>query len=292
MTKSTPTNIIRYLDNLNKYTSLSRAAPATGVAVYTIARWRRMSEEGAEDFQNIEYNGVTQAFHLHVQEIMEFSTEEIEADVRATARDGRYVVAMNKGEICYQDDESAVAADEASFKVGVELGLYWPDRKKRVRNEATGIWERQPIMVWQPPSVEIQSLVLRSWGERYRDKRSVDVNMGGNINLGVTVAKGIGVPVRPAVSAPPPQLQIINEAVSEAVFNEVVDEAAADDEPVPEGTFTSEQEAIIERSRSQNPMARALAQEYLSRQKKSLEPDNDPRRMGAGSIPPGGYKAV
>jgi hypothetical protein len=292
MTKLSPEKLVRYLDNLHRLVSMNMAAPASGLDVRTVTRWRHASEDGAEEFANVTYRGITQSFHEHIQDEIEQSVGEIESDLRGAARSGRLTPQTYKGDRCYEDDEEAIAADEKSFKEGVELGLFWPDKKKRIRNPSTGVFERVPLMMWQPPSVEQQMAVLRAWGGKYQDKRSVDVNMNGNVNLGVTVAGGIGGPPRPAVAPPLKQLEIV-EAITEATFAEVVDEVTADDdEPAPEGVFTTEQEQILERSRSSNALVRDLANKALERQNRTANPDTDIRRTGPGVVPPGGYKAV
>jgi hypothetical protein len=80
----------------------------------------------------------------------------------------------------------------------------------------------------------------------------------------------------------------VNEAATEAVFNEVQPEP--DSEPSP---LTAEQDAILDRLKSPNPLVRDLAekaQENLQRRiAAGLEPDLDPRRTGRGP-PPRGYK--
>ncbi len=293
MTKSSPEKQIQYIGNLYRYNNMSKAAPASGITPMTAMRWRNSSEDGEEIFQNITFQNITQPFHLHVRDALEGTVELIDNDIRSTAVNGRWHRKTFKDSVCWEDDEAAVSMTEAQLKIAIDLGYAWPDLKKRVFNEATSTWERVAIMEWTPPAIEGQLAVLRAYGgERWRDKRSVDMSMNANVSLGVTIAKGTGLPARPAVSIPPPQLQIVDQVISEAVFNEVNTDEAIDDEPVPEGTFTTEQERIIEQSRSSNALVRDLANKALEQQKKALDPDTDPRRMGSGRIPSGGYKAV
>lgn len=261
---------VRVLDAILMYGSLTKAADAAGVDRWTISRWRKASEDGEEPYQEVEYRGVIQSFEAHVQDTIEQSIDEIESNFRGSARDGYYRPVVWHGEYTYEDDEHAMSLSEKDFQDELDLGLVWPDKKRRIKNETTGSWERVKIMEWIPPSVDAQTMVLRSWSERYADRRSLQVS--GRLDVNQTL--GVTVMGTRRVAPPPPQLQIIspevadmvNEEVPDAVFNEEeADEpmpALAPErlpEPDPSSPLTPEQQAILARARSGNKLAAELA---------------------------------
>lgn len=188
--KFTPEKLTEVLDNILTHGSLGRAAEVSGIDSWTLSRWRIWSEfDGRKELQTVEYRGTVQPFHVHVQDCIEQSIDEIEANFRASARDGIYRPLVWHGEFSYEDDEYAHCLTEEVFQEMLDLGVVWPDKKRRVLNPVTGIWERVKIMSWEPPSVDRQIKVLSSWSERYADKRSITANVNFQNNLGVTVVQ-------------------------------------------------------------------------------------------------------
>ena len=252
----------KVLDTLLMYGSLTKASAAAGIASYTLARWRRASEDGAEEFQDVEYRGLIKPLHEHVEDTIEQSIDEIESNLRGSARDGYYRPIIWHGEYCYEPDEVAAAMSDAEFADAVELGICWPDKLKRVR-DANGKWVRVRMMEHIMPTTEAQALVLRSWSDRYADKRTLNVNGRFEVNqsLGVTVMG------TPKLAPPPQQLQVvsppiadaINESATDAVFAEIeqpeddaMTELAPDQpfEPDPNSPLSAEDQAILARARS------------------------------------------
>ncbi|SDI55298.1 MULTISPECIES: hypothetical protein [Bradyrhizobium] len=297
------------LDNIHTYGSLGKASRASAVDPWTLARWRRMSEAGDQDFQDVEYRGVIQPFHLHVEDAIENSVDEIESNFRATARDGYWRPVIWHGDYCFEPDEAAEAMSETEFQDAVELGLAWPDKKRRVKNEETGRWERVKITEWIAPSVDAQVKVLSSWSDRYADKRSLKLDMNVNQTLGVTVigSRPSVAPPLPALETIPPEIAKPNETTSEAIYSEITNERSLDEtrtdlaeqalveQPVgTENLLDMEQRDILQRMRSHNPLARELAQkaeDNLKRRIAAGDPDVDPRRTGRGPTPTG-FKVV
>jgi hypothetical protein len=271
---------VRVLDAILQYGSLTKAADAAGVNRWTITRWRKASEEGEAPYQEIDYRGVIQSFEAHVQDTIEQSIDEIESNFRGSARDGYYRPVIFHGEYRYEPDEYAEGLSPEQFETECELGLCWPDKKLRRLNEKTGVWERQKIMEHILPSVEAMTIVLRSWSDRYADKRSLQINGRIDQTLGVTV---MGVP---RVAPPPQQLQIVspevadrvNEEVTDAVFDEPDNDEPTPAEPAPEFTpdpsspLSVEQQAILARARSGNRLAADLAARAINR-KPATAPD-------------------
>jgi hypothetical protein len=286
--------LIEVLDNVLRFGSLNKACDASNIAAMTLSRWRRWSEDGVAAFQEIVYRDFIQPFHIHVEDCIMQSVDEIESITRAAARDGFTRPTINKGEYRYQDCEYAYSLSSKEFEYQLKLDdetremcgypRIWEDKKKRVFNEETGIWERVKVMEWIPPSLDAQALVLRSWSDRYADKRSLNINGRLDINqsLGVTV---IGKPLLP----PPPHVEVITPQVAEAIndgaTDAVYDEIDNDDEPLedermsaqePElaadeaslasaasqepSSLSPDQRAILERLKSPNPSVRKLAE--------------------------------
>jgi hypothetical protein len=286
--------LVEVLDSIIRFGSLTKACEASGIAGMTLSRWRNWSEDGKSEFQQIEYRGEVRPFHIHVEDCIMQSVDEVESITRAAARDGFTRPTINKGEYRYEDCEYSCSLTSKEFECQLKLDdetremcgypRIWEDKKKRVFNEETGIWERVKVMEWIPPSLDAQALVLRSWSDRYADKRSLNINGRLDINqsLGVTV---IGKPLLP----PPPHVEVITpqiaEAINEAATDAVYDEIDNDDGPLedeqmseqdPEqaadkaiparvgsqapSSLSPEQHAILERLKSPNPSVRKLAE--------------------------------
>jgi hypothetical protein len=180
-------NFTLVLDNVLKWCSIEKAAAASNIDSWTIGRWRIRSENGDEPFQEVEYRGLIQPFHIHFEVCILNSTDEIESNFRANARDGYFRPIIWHGEYQYEPDEAAEGMSTKEFADALDLGLAWPDKKRRTFNEATGQWERVKMMEWIAPSVDAQMKILSSWSDKYADKRSLRID--GNINqtYGVTV---------------------------------------------------------------------------------------------------------
>jgi hypothetical protein len=283
--------LVSVLDAIVQYGSLTKASDANGIAPMTLSRWRGKSEDGAKEFQEIEYRGVVQPFHVHVEDCIMQSVDEIESITRAAARDGYTRPTINKGQFSYEDCEYAMSLSSAEFEAQLKLDddtremcgypRMWEDKKKRVLNPETGIWERVKVQEWIPPSLDAQALVLRSWSDRYADRRSLNINGRLDINqsLGVTVIGKPSLPPPQTVEVITPQIaQAINDETTEAIYDEI---GNSDDGPLEELEMTEqpeqeqseveivcepsplspEQQAILERLKSPNPAVRRLAEQ-------------------------------
>jgi hypothetical protein len=273
--KKTDDTFTLLLDGLIMFGTQSKATKHAGISDMTLYRYRLASENG-EEFQEIEYKGLVQPLHLHIEDCIEMSVDEVESGLRANAIHGERRPYIFKGEYSYEDDEYAMSLTEKEFADALYLGLVWPDKKLRRKNEATGVWERIKIMEVIPPSVDARMAVLRAWSDRYADKRQLkfEGRLDVNQNVGVTV---LGTP---RLTPPAQQLEVItpeiadqvNEEISDAVFNE-----AEEDEPMPDlspekpfeidinSPLDPEQQRIMARARSGNKLAHDLAARALNR---------------------------
>ena len=171
---------------------------------------------------------------------------------------------------------------DAELQDAVDLGLEWPDRLKRVKNEATGQWERVRMMEHIMPTTEAQLAILRSWSDRYADRRSLSISGKLDVatTLGVTV---MGDKMR--LPAPPQALQVIppatvdafNAEVSDAVFADIEEDeempelTAEPFEPDPSSPLTVEQQQVMARARSSNRLAADLATRAMNRKLRDVE---------------------
>jgi hypothetical protein len=274
------------IDGVITYGSFRAACRKVGISEMALWRWRRDSEDGISEFQEIEYRGVVQPLHRHLEDAIEQSVDEIESTLRASARDGYTRPVIHHGQFQFIDDEYACGLSDADFETALAIGEVWPDKKLRVKNE-NGVWERVKIMEHVRGTTEAQLAVLRAWSERYADKRSVKFEGSMQVGYGATT---IGKPLAPPAALP--QLQVItpeladqvNENVSEAVFEEEEDEMTsltprpplpepeADDTIVGSSPLTAEQQAILARARSGNALAADLAARALARKPPSAAP--------------------
>jgi hypothetical protein len=273
---------IRVLDALLMYGSLTKASKASGIDPLTLSRWRKASEDGDEAYLDVDYRGLIQPFHAHVEDTIEQSIDEIESNFRGSARDGLYRPIIWHGEYCYEPDEAAATMSDEEFADAVDLGIVWPDKLKRVRDEH-GEWTRVKMMEWLPPTTEAQTIVLRSWSERYADRRSI--NFKGSLDVNQTL--GVTVMGTPRVAPPPQQLQVItpqvadviNDNATDAVYADIDDdETELEDEPMseiipepfepdPASPLSPVEQNILARARSQNKLEADLAARLLNRPK-------------------------
>src|SRR6476620_7453305 len=99
--------LVEILDAALMYGSLTKVTRAAAIDDWTLARWRRWSEEGRAEFQEVDYRGLIQPFHVHLEDCIEQSVDEIESNLRATARDGETRAIIWHGAYCYEPDEHA-----------------------------------------------------------------------------------------------------------------------------------------------------------------------------------------
>jgi hypothetical protein len=295
------------------HTTGRRAEKVTGIHRNTARNWANLSEQGHPDLQEVEYGGLIKPFHEHLLDCIDESIEDLDAEFRHTSLHGQWVPQIWHGNFCFEDHEAAMAMSEKEFQDACDLGLAWPDKKRRVRNEETGEWERVKIMQFIPPSVDAVTKVLSSYApETYGDKRSIKMEV--NASLGVTVVPPFGVPKRPQ------EVEVLRDAVTDAIAQipvetalvEIDDEveqyqiAPNDDEPEPveqpepdcglsieveepepepepvypaPSPLTPEQQAILARARSGNGLAADLAQHALKKlvQQPNAAPAATPR---------------
>jgi hypothetical protein len=241
-------------------------AKLSGVSRVTLWRMQNMSEEGQAELQECDWGGVTKAWHLHKLDALDIQIEDVAQRMTRDAGQGQWVPVVHGGEMKWREDEYAMSLSPKEFEDALDLGLCWHDKKLRVRNEKTGIWERQQIEVYVPPTLDAQSKVLASFApETFGDKRRIDLQVTGG--LGVHV---IGTPIKPPQHLVDitPTVEAITDETDQSVADAEIEyqppEAATMSEPEPftpnpDSPLSEEQQRILARSRSANPLAAELA---------------------------------
>lgn len=260
-------------------------ARLSGVSRVTLWRMQNLSEEGHPDLQECDWGGVIKPWHEHKLDALDVLIEDVQQRMTRDAGHGQYIPVVHGGEAKFVDDEYAMSLSAKEFEDALDLGLVWHDKKLRVKNEKTGIWERVRLEQYIPPTLDAQSKVLSSFApDVFGDKRRIDLNVNGG--LGVHV---IGTPIKPPqhlVDVTPAVEAITDQSVTDA------DDADADEidaeieyqppeavmsepepfTPDPNSPLTEEQQRILARSRSANPLAQELAARALQKQAAAKAP--------------------
>jgi hypothetical protein len=279
--KSVPL-ISRVLDAYLMTKVASKVAVMCDISRATLYRMSEASERGEEAFQNIEWGGETKAYHEHLFDIMNMAVEDVNERVVATAATGYYVDDVVGGCYHYVDCEYANSLSDKEFAAQLamseedrELFGYpriWQDKKKRTWDARAQEWSRHRVQKFIAPTIEAQAKVLAAFApELYGDKRRLDVNLNGNIGLGVTV---IGKTLQPPQIATEVTPLLIDQTIEDVEFNDTEytppeDTVMTEIEPSP---LTDEQQKILERARSGNPLAQELAARALKKQAEASAP--------------------
>jgi hypothetical protein len=324
MTKySDPAQQIAWLDAMAMHGQSTVAAKVTGISRTTGWQMGKLSEEGHPDLQEVEWGDNIQPFHLHLLDALDMAVEDVQQDMTRAAAQGRYLDTVWHGAYAFEDDEYAMSLSEKDFQDALDIGIVWHDKKKRVLNPTTGMWERVKIKTFIPPTVDGQSKILSSFApETFGDKRRIDMNV--NSNLGVTfVGHNFNAPPQVEVLAPEvPQIEyndagqvaepykeqqpndtVIDEQPEEPVISEPA--TPEPEQPSRPSSLSPEQKAILERLRSPNLAVRKLAEmasQALNRPAKAapvrpappVSPPNSYSNDQDDCVPrrPGGYKVV
>lgn len=252
-------------------------ARMSGVSRITLWRMDGWSLEGRASLQEVDWGGLIQPWHLHRLAALDMHVTDVQQRMTRDAGAGQWIPVVHSGEMKWRDDEYAVGLSPKEFEDAVELGIVWHDKKLRVKNPKTGVWERQQIEQYVPPTLDAQSKVLSSFApETFGDKRRIDLNVSGG--LGVHVMAPLG------SKSPPIQVEVLRD-VSEAITDQTTtqDEIEYNDSeyqppetvmsepeqpftPDPNSPLTEEQQRILARSRSPSPLAADLAAHALQRQ--------------------------
>jgi hypothetical protein len=173
MRKSTE-NMLIVLNSLVDNPKLSVAARKIGVSTMTLYRWLKLSRDGAEEFQNIEWCGERGSFHQFYEYALHAQINEIEQTAKKNAT-GFDEVVTHDGAIQYQIDPTLVGmSDEMLADFG------YPDRYLRIDGKV------QPLTVKRKPSDALVIKMLSAHKpELYGERSRVDVNMrvGGVLRL-------------------------------------------------------------------------------------------------------------
>jgi hypothetical protein len=261
------------LDAFATYKISTRVAEITGVSRTLLWRMAKMSEEGHPDFQNVDWGGEEKPYHEHLLDALDMAVEDIQQRVTRDAAEGYYVDEVQGGCYHFVEDEYAVSLTEAEFKNQLAMDdetremcgfpRIWHDKMLREYDVRSRVWARVRVKKYIAPTVEAQAKVLAAFApEVFGDKRRIDLNVSGG--LGVSV---IGTAMKP------PQ-QVIDVTTVEAITDQSADEIEYNDTeyqppeaPMVETPFTAdpsspltpEQQRILQRARSANPLAQELA---------------------------------
>jgi hypothetical protein len=220
-----------------------------------IYRWMQAAEtaEEAGDTTSewlFEFNGAEDFLHNHMQENLKAMVDQTEVGLLKMAAEGYYLPSIYKGQVIMRRDPALIGLDPDVLEVltGFRDDLY--------RDPVTRLPE--PQMVWVPPSVERQALVLSSHNpETYGKRQQIDLNQ--SVGGGVMVSHQFN-PAQQALPQQQPlkQVEILPSEVVEAIFveadqpEEQASPAAVSFEPIP---LRSELEALARMS----PEERAAA---------------------------------
>ena len=197
MKKRDPDLLIRILDDYSSgYTvSLTRIAERHGLSFRSIYQWLKLP-----DLIIPEWNGfVGKTFGECMQQARSIAKAIVVGNsLEEYCLRGRKVSVWHHGVPSYVDCEIAAScASEEEFKTLCELGVCWPDKKKRVKNPETGIWERVIATRMElAPSDLIFRFAAANMPGLYGHKS--EVTMRGNVSLGVTT-------IAPALRRPVPE---------------------------------------------------------------------------------------
>jgi hypothetical protein len=184
MKRTDPKLLPGYLDALAAHGTAVAASRVAGISRTAIWRIGNLSEQGDEDYQNIEWGGKIAPFHEHIFSCIDIATENIQEEMSVAAWRGRLLPVFHSGFQRFTEDEYAMSLSEKQFQEQLamddeERNFYgypkvWPDKMLRVQNKETGVFERQPLLQFIPPSVEIQR--DRYMGQAHcRERRAPDI---------------------------------------------------------------------------------------------------------------------
>lgn len=241
----------------------------------TIWRMDTISEAG-DDLQEVAWNGTVKAWHEHKLDALDMHISDVQQELTISSSRGRTIPMVHSGEYKFEDCEFAMSLTAKEFKEHLEmpedvrelLGVprVWEDRKKRVYNPKSGIWERVRATQFIPPTLDAQAKVLSAFApDVFGDRRKIDLNVTGG--LGVSVVGQSRQPPQ-MVTDLGPSIPALTDQTQDADVIEYNDseyhppEAATMSEPFtpdPNSPLTEEQQRILARARSGNGLAADLA---------------------------------
>lgn len=170
-------NIILVLDSMVENPKLTVAARKIGVTTMTIYRWLKLSRDGVEEFQKINWCGEVGSFHQFYEYAQHAQINDIEQTAKHNAT-GFDEVVTHDGAIQYQVDEKLVG--ESDDPEVLEMLFDVRDKFLRIDGKV------QPLTVKRKAS---DALVLRMLSahkpEIYGERSTLNVNMkvGGVLRL-------------------------------------------------------------------------------------------------------------
>jgi len=163
----------KLLDLYAMYKLDTKVAEMSGVSRTVLWRMEGWSEEGKEGLQEVEWGGVIKAFHLHKLDALDMHITDVQQRVTRDAAEGYYVDEVQGGIYHYIDDEYACGLTEKQFQIELAyddeirelLGVprVWEDKKLRIFNPRSQIWERQRVQRYVQPTLDAQSKVLAAF---------------------------------------------------------------------------------------------------------------------------------
>jgi len=178
--------LIRILDTYTsgQTASLARIAEICGVSFSSIYQWMKDPEI------LVDYMGQTQiSFAAAMQMARSVSRAMIVSQsLENFVLQGRTTAIVHHGEFSYVDDEAAIAATDEEFKLGLDLGYFFPDKKKRDQNGCRIVATRVELCPAQLIEKFAASAIPSVYGQRS------ELTVKGNVSLGVQT---VGGPRRP-----------------------------------------------------------------------------------------------
>jgi hypothetical protein len=220
-----------------------------------IYRWMQASE-AAEEAGDIasEWFFDEDFLHNHMQENLKAMVDQVEVGLIKMASEGYYLPSIYKGAVIMRRDPALIglAPDVLEVLTGFTDDLY--------RDPITRLPE--PQMVWVPPSVERQALVLSSHNPEVYSKKS-QIDLRQSIEGGVMVSHQFNPPQQALPQPqqrPLPEVEILPSEVVEAIVVEAdVDEPQEQAAPAPVSFEPSPLRSELEALAKMSPEERAAA---------------------------------
>ena len=307
MTKYTdPATQSKLLDLYSMYKLDTKVAAMSGVSRVTLWRMANASEDGHPDLQECDWGGVIKAWHLHKLDALDMQIEDVQQRVTRDAAEGYYVDEVQGGIYHFVEDEYAMSLTDDEFKRQLAMDdderemldypKIWHDKFAREYNPRTRTFERIRVKRFIPPTLDAQAKVLAAFAPAlFGDKRSIDLNMRGNIGLGVTVV-GTQRPlpanvVEQIAPAMPPQALVYEDGDFDDILGPEPEPALRADGTQPEeqpmteqseqpavpSSLTSDEQRILQQLRSPDPGVRKLAEMASAAMKRPAQPSASAR---------------
>jgi hypothetical protein len=221
MTLKSPEFLKQVITTLNEVVSVAETARRLRIDQSTIFIWQRASKAAADakDSESeflIEIDGEKKFFHQWCRRAVDNAIENVAANAIVRARDGTKSIARFQGQTVYQLNPDWV--DEGLRYL---LGLTDADKYLRVNGKLV------PEIITVAPSTDLTAFVLGAHlRKRYGKQSSVDVSLNAKVSGGVLFGGG---PRAPAIAAPLPLVEVIQDEPERALVDEPMQADDADE---------------------------------------------------------------